>query len=50
MLGLEGIPDLSEEIIVNRDLLINRYHEGRLHFILSSKSLEKIEATKLKLI
>jgi dihydroorotase len=28
-LGLEGIPDLSEELMVNRDLLINRYHEGR---------------------
>ena len=47
-LGLEGIPDLSEEIMVNRDLLINRYHGGRLHFnILSSKkSLKQIEVAK----
>ena len=47
-LGLEGIPDLSEELMVNRDLLINRYHEGRLHFnILSSKkSLKQIEVAK----
>ena len=47
-LGLEGIPDLSEELMVNRDLLINKYHEGRLHFnILSSKkSLEHIEVAK----
>ena len=47
-LGLEGIPDLSEELMVNRDLLINRYHDGRLHFnILSSKkSLEQIEVAK----
>ena len=47
-LGLEGIPDLSEELMVNRDLLINRYHEGRLHFnILSSKkSLKQIEDAK----
>ena len=37
-LGLEGIPDLSEELMVNRDILINRYQKGRLHFnILSSK-------------
>lgn len=47
-LGLEGIPDLSEELMVNRDLLINRYHEGRLHFnILSSKkSLKQIKVAK----
>ena len=47
-LGLEGIPDLSEEIMVNRDLLINKYHEGRLHFnILSSKkSIEQIKIAK----
>lgn len=48
-LGLEGIPDLSEELMVSRDLLINKYHEGRLHFnILSSKkSLEQIEVAKI---
>ena len=41
-LGLEGIPELSEEIILSRDLLINSYHEGRLHFnILSSKNTVK---------
>ena len=47
-LGLEGIPDLSEELMVNRDILINRYHEGRLHFnILSSKkSLKQIKVAK----
>ena len=47
-LGLEGIPDLCEEIMVNRDLLINKYHEGRLHFnILSSKkSIEQIKIAK----
>jgi len=47
-LGLEGISDLSEELMVNRDLLINKYHEGRLHFnILSSKkSLEQVEVAK----
>ena len=47
-LGLEGIPDLSEEIILNRDMLINSYHEGRLHFnILSSKkSVNQLEKAK----
>ena len=47
-LGLEGIPDLSEELMVNRDILINRYQKGRLHFnILSSKkSLKQIEVAK----
>ena len=47
-LGLEGIPDLSEELMLNRDLLINKFHDGRLHFnILSSKkSIEHIKAAK----
>ena len=47
-LGIEGIPDLSEELMVNRDLLINKYHDGRLHFnILSSKkSLEHLKNAK----
>ena len=47
-LGLEGIPDLSEELMVNRDILINRYQKGRLHFnILSSKkSLKQIKVAK----
>jgi len=47
-LGLEGIPDLSEELMVNRDILINKYQKGRLHFnILSSKkSLKQIEVAK----
>ena len=38
-IGLEGIPGLSEEIMINRDLLINQYHMSRLHFnIISSKN------------
>ena len=47
-LGLEGIPELSEEIMLSRDLLINSYHEGRLHFniISSKKSVNQLEIAK----
>ena len=47
-LGLEGIPDLSEEIILNRDILINSYHEGRLHFniVSSKKSVKQLKKAK----
>ena len=47
-LGLEGIPDLTEEIMVNRDLSINQYHEGRLHFniISSKKTVDLIRSAK----
>ena len=47
-LGLEGIPELSEEIMLSRDLLINSYHEGRLHFniISSKKSIDQLKKAK----
>ncbi len=47
-LGLEGIPDLSEEIMLNRDLSINKYHQGKLHFniISSKKSVDTIKDAK----
>ena len=49
-LGLEGIPDLTEEIMVNRDLSINQYHGGRLHFniISSKKTVDLIKVAKKK--
>tara|TARA_Y100000385_G_scaffold285543_1_gene345641 strand:+ start:1136 stop:2410 length:1275 start_codon:yes stop_codon:yes gene_type:complete len=38
LLGLEGIPSLAEELFINRDIAINKYNKGRLHFnIISSK-------------
>jgi dihydroorotase len=48
ILGLEGIPSLAEELFINRDIAINKYNEGRLHFnIVSSKdSLSSIERAK----
>ena len=47
-LGLEGIPSLSEELFVSRDIAINKYNSGRLHFnIISSKgSIEQIKKAK----
>ena len=48
LLGLEGIPSLSEELFIDRDLAINKYNEGRLHFniISSQKSISSIAKAK----
>ncbi|MGN6645448.1 MAG: dihydroorotase [Cytophaga sp.] len=48
MLGLKGIPKLSEQIIVERDLTILEYTGGKIHFahISSPKSLELIKDAK----
>jgi len=50
MLGLKGIPTLSEQIIVERDLTILEYTGGKIHFahISSPKSLELIKDAKRK--
>ncbi len=50
MLGLKGIPKLSEQIIVERDLSIVEYTGGKIHFahISSPKSLELIKEAKKK--
>lgn len=47
-LGLPGIPKLSEELMVARDLAMLEYHGGRLHFanISSAVSLELIKTSK----
>ncbi|HHP7242011.1 MAG TPA: dihydroorotase [Cyclobacteriaceae bacterium] len=47
-LGLRGIPSLSEEIIIERDLEILRYTGGKIHFstISSERSVEKIKKAK----
>jgi dihydroorotase len=48
MLGLKGIPKLSEQIIIERDLSILEYTGGKIHFahISSPKSLEFIKEAK----
>ncbi|MFL2585720.1 MAG: dihydroorotase [Parvicellaceae bacterium] len=48
LLGLEGIPSLSEELFIERDIAINKYNEGRLHFniISSQKSISSIAKAK----
>ena len=48
LLGLKGIPKLSEEIVVQRNLEILKYTGGRLHLshISSPNSLQKIKDAK----
>ena len=50
MLGIPGIPELSEELMVARDLALLEYYGGRLHFanISSEVSLTMIKAAKKK--
>ncbi len=49
-LGLKGIPNLSEEMIVGRDLELLEYTEGHLHIsrISTKGSVERIRAAKNK--
>ena len=48
MLGLKGIPDLAEEVAVQKNLEILRYTGGRLHFqtVSTSGALEHIRRAK----
>lgn len=48
MLGLKGLPSISEEVVIARDLELLKYTEGRIHFsrVSSAKSLELIKAAK----
>jgi len=47
-MGVEGIPALSEKTFLNRDLFINEYNEGRIHFniISTSSSVDDIHKAK----
>ena len=47
-LGLKGLPSLAEEVMVQRDLSLLEYAEGRLHIHLVStaKSVDMIRAAK----
>lgn len=47
-LGLQGIPSIAEEIIVNRDIQICEYTNGRLHIahVSTEKSVELIRNAK----
>lgn len=51
-LGLEGIPTLSEEIQLSRDLFLTAYNEGRIHIstISSANSVEMIREAKTERI
>lgn len=48
MLGLKGLPSLAEELMVQRDLSLLEYAEGRLHIhlISTAKSVDLIRAAK----
>ncbi len=50
LLGIRGIPKLSEELMIARDLALLEYHGGRLHFanVSSEVSLGLIKAAKRK--
>ena len=50
MLGLVGIPEIAEEIMVERDLALTAYTNGKLHFstISTAKSVALIRAAKKK--
>ncbi len=50
ILGMKGMPNLAEEIIVRRDLELLEYAGGRLHLsgISTGRSLEMIKAAKKK--
>ena len=47
-LGMTGIPDISESIMVNRDIELTDFTNGRLHIphVSSSKSIEYIKKAK----
>jgi len=47
-MGLKGIPNVAEEIMIQRDLELLRYSGGKIHFscISTSKSLDLIKAAK----
>lgn len=47
-LGLKGLPSLAEEVMVQRDLSLLEYAEGRLHIhlISTAKSVDLIRAAK----
>lgn len=49
-MGLRGIPSLSEELRIKRDLTLAEYHNTRIHFatISSSESVELIREAKKK--
>ncbi|MDX1471823.1 MAG: dihydroorotase, partial [Flavobacteriaceae bacterium] len=50
VIGLKGIPAISEELRVNRDLTLLEYTSGRIHFatISTSRSVELIREAKSK--
>jgi len=50
LLGLTGIPNIAEELRINRDIELVNYNNGKLHFsnVSTKKSLELIKKAKEK--
>ena len=50
LLGLTGMPNIAEEIRINRDIELVNYNNGKLHFsnVSTKKSLELIKKAKEK--
>jgi dihydroorotase len=49
-LGMKGIPSLAEELMLNRDIFLNEYADGKVHFssISTAKSVDLIRKAKSK--
>jgi dihydroorotase len=49
-LGLKGIPSLAEELMLNRDIFLNEYAGGKIHFssVSTAKSVDLIRNAKAK--
>ena len=47
-LGLKGMPDIAEEMIVNRDISLSEYTNSKIHlsYLSSKRSVEKIKKAK----
>jgi dihydroorotase len=50
LLGMKGIPDLAEELMLNRDIYLAEYTESKIHFstISTAHSVELIRKAKQK--
>ena len=49
-LGLKGMPDIAEEIIVNRDIILCEYTESKTHlsYVSAKRSVDRVRKAKKK--
>ncbi len=50
LLGMKGVPNLAEELMVNRDIYLTQYTQGKIHFstISTAHSVELVRKAKQK--